>query len=437
MRIRAATALLLTSALLLGAAAAACSAFGGTDANPTPGGDGGAEAASGGCSGKVCDCDGDPANGAETDVTQNDPNNCGACGRVCAADPVLKVATCIAGVCNAAPILDQLPFASVVVAHGDDVYFADGNPNGPAGTARHAGPPDFAPSTVSLPQSTAIVSMAVDGDDLYVVSAQEPNGRGYLNRMPRTGDCGGGCSTTLDGTAGSGTPPLRVAISANTVYWVRAPSGNDVGQLMAQPKADAGPAIVLDSRAGYNQPSFQLPSLVVSGGFVYAAHEVYMPEVSSDGVAALPLVGCPMTKAMCVTDREFSRTAGLAADKDTLYYVELGDAGPVSIGRVKDSELMGAAFVVRPGLGAVIAVDDRDFYWVESAAAGAAVQWSILRSGKDGKCPTYAPCPQTVARVTCADGNDPTCGIAAIAPGATQIFFARGGGKGGVFRVPR
>lgn len=38
-----------------------------------------------GCLGDYWDCDGDPLNGCEVDLA-HDPNNCGACGRVCVTD---------------------------------------------------------------------------------------------------------------------------------------------------------------------------------------------------------------------------------------------------------------------------------------------------------------------------------------------------------------
>jgi hypothetical protein len=52
----------------------------------------------GGCNGGFSDCDGNPSNGCETDVT-NDPNNCGACGRVCAGTANGSPA-CNNGVCD-------------------------------------------------------------------------------------------------------------------------------------------------------------------------------------------------------------------------------------------------------------------------------------------------------------------------------------------------
>jgi hypothetical protein len=50
------------------------------------------------CNAGFADCDGNPSNGCETNTT-NDVNNCGACGRFCAANNV-ATKTCTAGLCN-------------------------------------------------------------------------------------------------------------------------------------------------------------------------------------------------------------------------------------------------------------------------------------------------------------------------------------------------
>jgi hypothetical protein len=50
------------------------------------------------CAGGVCGCDGNPANGCETNLAI-DVNNCGACGNVCPLPPN-AISTCGGGVCG-------------------------------------------------------------------------------------------------------------------------------------------------------------------------------------------------------------------------------------------------------------------------------------------------------------------------------------------------
>jgi len=433
--VRIVSGMVFVCAAAIGLSFAQCGSFGGSDskapttsddaATPVEAGDGAA------CTSGACSCTG-------IDVTKDDAANCGACGRACAIDPVLGVGECKAGVCTAVPVQAKLPYASVVVASGNHVYFADGSTSGAPGSVWHAAAPDFAPAQISVPQPQAVISMAVDDTNVYVVSAQPENGKGFVVRMPRTGDCDGGCASTLDSVTG-GVAPLAVALSADAVFWVRSPSGNDVGELMTRPKAEGTPPVAIDQRSGYNRAGRRFPSLVTSNGFVYAEHEVAAGEPqTTNGVDALPIGGCPLSNPMCVVDRVTISTAGIAAYKDALFYVGLADdGGATHVGRVRDTEKSGTLlFADRPNLGYLLAVDDRDLYWVERDPTAKGADWTIARRGKDGTCGTYAPCPQIVARESCL-AADPQCAITSIAIGDTMIFYARGGSSGGVYRTPK
>jgi hypothetical protein len=130
---------------------------------------------------------------------------------------------------------------------------------------------------------------------------------------------------------------------------------------------------------------------------------------------------------MCATDVEQMSTAGFAADNDTLFFVatNVADAGENEV-RARAADGTTKQLVVgRTGVGTVVDVDDKDLYWLESGSGTT----RLMRGGKNGSCPDYAPCPQVVAEVIGA--------ISVIAVGKTQVFYGVDGSPGGIFRTPK
>jgi hypothetical protein len=262
--------------------------------------------------------------------TQNDPANCGACGKSCGGG------TCSSGFCQPLTIASGLGQPYSLVIDGTNAYVASGAVSkvplsGGAVTtisgdlaqsvavdannvywwwylhglekAPLAGGPEV---EIGASPTTGGFRIAVDATNVYWVDA---NG---LQRVP----IGGGTPTVLQSVSVGG-----VAVDATNVYWTQP----NTGQLFKAAKAGGAP-VALNVSLGGSEP------LVVDASNVYVADGNTVWQVPIDGSAAvaLTIVNGGLEPPLAIDSQYVYFTLGIAPSYQCsgLHRVPIG-GGPV------------------------------------------------------------------------------------------------------------
>jgi len=312
------------------------------------------------------DCDGNAANGCETDLATSEPH-CGACGHDCSGG------TCDDGAC----LIETPAFGCRALAVDDANVYRAGN-DLTKSSKKGGGAAVLGPYPAGI---------ALDSTDVFYIRDLSPD----PSEVGRVSKSGG--PTSLLATTPSTKPPGGVAVDATSVVWTELiysqwdPAG---GSLRSMPKAggaittlasglDGPEHIALDATHAYWTQNDQVMRVPLSGGTpeVVASGQVWPRFVAVDGThaywATSTFIGCP-----CSLSR--APLAGgavevLAQPTKSVAYVTLDDASVYWVEWSTISDADGAVKRVPKSGGAVevvadeleqpdgLAVDDESVYF--------------------------------------------------------------------------
>ena len=321
------------------------------------------------CTATQLDCDGDPQNGCETDVTRS-AVHCGACGRSC-----LRGA-CERGSCLPFELATGQAQPSRVVVDASHVYWVNqGDPGAVMRRRLDAGAPETVWSAGKIPGG-----LAVDADAVYW--SQLENG-GSVFRLAKS-DVGTATPPRELATAQGGS--ISVAVDATHVYWTtpntvrRAPKLGGALETLAR-EQDSPFALVVDVgrlfwtnyRGGQVMTvllSSPVPTPLATGqgspaglagdlSALYWTNNQAGPGGAPPAVMTLPKAVSGSAPAV-LADRQ-SAPAGVAVFGNDVFWANSGDG---TIGRV--AKQGGAISVVASSQATPsdVAVDATAIYWV-------------------------------------------------------------------------
>lgn len=255
------------------------------------------------CAAGFADCDGNGANGCETNI-DSDPLHCGGCGVACG------VGTCAGAACQVAQVLASgIPTVAYMATDGTSLYLASGGHSNVAYTdgSVQSIPLAGGTPTVLVSNVPSVNGLSFDGTHVYFSSIGNGNfDNGFLGRvLPQGGtyetfaanqpyclyalqrgqrtywlNAGTASASWADGavrvsiagaasTIATETNPTGVDEGSGFVYWLSggSPSGGfDDGALRRQPIAGGATETLVTTipKAG---------TLIVAGGLVYYAEE--------------------------------------------------------------------------------------------------------------------------------------------------------------------
>jgi hypothetical protein len=330
------------------------------------------------CNAGFVNCDGQAANGCESDP-QTDPNNCGSCGVVCPA-PKSGPAVCAAGQCAFQPLVSGLNAPAAIAIDATHLYWAE--------------------------QGSFDAAFNYSHD-------------GAVKRVPLAGGA-------VEVLASGLEDPYAIALDAGNVYWAEYGSFAPFVGAAVKKKAKAGGAVTtLATQSGYGVG----PQMAVDSSRVYWAN-------TWDGqVDSVPVGGGSTTALVITTGWPWS----VAVDSTSLYWTEnfagqtvyradLNGANQVTVG-VADS--YAAGIVV---FGSTVAWGDTP----DSNGNGLKV-WSASAAG-NGARTLLNPNYPVSANLLAADGTRVYASSYSDNPGSPQSELQSGGGEksyppGGYFGV--
>lgn len=287
--------------------------------------DGGSDATEPACPPGFASCDGDPANGCETDLATS-ASHCGGCGRSCGAE------TCAGGTCGSMLVIDNIAMPSAIAVAGDDVYVTSevAAPNGSLFTCKTGGCAMPVPLVGGMSKPNAV---AVDGTWIYFSSSDK-----FLRRCQRP------------------------ACAAPTTF------GNDsFSAIKVQPTAlyavsefNAYAARILEGDGGVLTLSISNPlAIAVDTSAVFMTVDTG----TQGGILTCPLSGCvPLGRGpqIALTTRDLR---GIAVDEKDIYWTET-DKGRVM---KMSKDFLGPQVIVSETARKPIdvALDGAFVYWTE------------------------------------------------------------------------
>ena len=261
----------------------------------------------------------------------------------------------------------------------------------------------------------------MDDDFVYAVANYLPNNDGRLIRLQRAGTCAAACAA-LETPQPEGAVN-RVLLADRRLFFVFGRSGNVADDLRgAAPDGFTGGGTTL-----YTGPF--LGDIAVGGGFLHVA-EHGSSGIGAERLMVRPVDACPASTPQCAVALVADAVVtGMAADDDAVYFA---DAKTRTLGRKTRSGSSLIEPLVRDlTVAGGVALDGDDVYFSEhdpAADGGALTTGRVRRIGKNGKCASYLPCPQTVAAGIPA--------LTSFAVGTTMVFFTSGT-SGQVLRTPK
>lgn len=241
---------------------------------------------SGTCSGSCLDCDGDPGNGCETDVT-SDPSNCGACGHDCDGYG------CNAGVCEIALLVSDADLPWDLAVDDTAVFWVEEGPGPNEGSVHTVPLQGGASSTLAEGESTPI---AVALDDAWVYWVSFASG-GSVARVGKAGTDYAQLAVT--------NAPRSLALDAERVFW-----STVEGAIMHLPKSGGTPTPLTQAGPG------------VCSVFVNEDHIYWTNRLSGD-VSRLDKLDTTGASLTTVATSQSNPTA-VYVDAQHVYWLEAG-----------------------------------------------------------------------------------------------------------------
>ena len=305
------------------------------------------------CTAPMGNCDNDPGNGCETDLTSNG-QHCGACEHDCFGG------TCTNGQCEPVMIAENLDSPWLVVADRDGVYWAAaGKAIGFEGVIYMSDLDGSNAVQLATGQHWPFMGLAVDEHHVYWTNYGKVTDRdGTVMRVAKVGG-------TAEVVAGGLSGPKAVAVDATHVYWT-----NNDGTVTRAVKDGSSPLEVLAQQA-----SGKPLGIVVDGTNVYW-------DSTAGEIFSVPLAGG--TTQTLTTNQGAPRF--MTADLNHVYWVsqsgDVTDAGgfPV-ISRIGKSG--GSAEIVALSSdtgGYDIDMDTTHVYWT-NFSTGEVLRVSLQDSG--------------------------------------------------------
>ncbi len=329
------------------------------------------------CAAGTADCDGDVANGCETN-TATSATSCGRCGNACAPGQA-----CVAGACVSSAPMPQIIATGEggpigITADGVNVFWS----NRDSGQIVRAAPDGSARTVLTSGQTATLSLMDSDRADVYWTAF----GAGTVYATPKAG---GAVRVVATAAGASG-----MVVWGGYVYF-----GNFGAGVVYRAPASGGAATVVQSG---------LP-----GRLSVAATDgtsLYLASADTNSIYRMPIGGGALTTL--ATGQSYP--VGIALDQQYLYW---GNAGSGAVMRMPLAGGAPTAIVTGLGMPDGVAADDRYVYWADYTAgrigriAKPAMVCRVGRGDCDGDaangCEVELAAGQTCAggAVTCASNR--------------------------------
>jgi hypothetical protein len=333
---------------------------------------------------------------------ESDPKNCGTCGHDCLGGG------CVAGRCAPAALVSALGAPFYLALDETNIYWTDSSPQGTATLWRL--PKLAAPGT--MPQGVAQVngplqSVAADATGVYF---------GWGDGSATTGDVvlSSGAGTTNVAAAPS---PNSIALDATSVYWTTDGLTTPRGVFRAAKAAGAAPTKLVSSS---------------NGGSLHATVSqdklFWVDDFGSDGLHRCTLPQCADDVLISALDN---------ANAVVAFGTNVFTTDFTSIHQFPQSSPAGAIvapIITGQALPFAMAVDDKDFYWINLG--------NYTMNFKNGD---VRHCPVVGGAVTCTGLGSSAGEVVMAAPGTLPRAIAMDAkavywtvqGTGAVYRLAR
>ncbi len=362
---------------------------GGSGGAATSNGTGTSQPASSSSSGVTCgfgsaDCDGDPANGCETD-TLNDPGHCGGCNSVCASGGN-GVAVCVKGTCQL-ECNDGFGDCDGSAKNGCETPLASDPKNCGACkvacmvacVAGHCADQKAIAKGLNHPTAIAVDAVSVYWIELGSVAAFTD---GAVKQMPK--DLSAPPATLASKLA----RPVALAIAGDTLYWATggtAAANFADGTVQALKFGNPAPIVIA---SGQQDPA----SVAVDGNTVYWTNAGTPPSFSDGAVMSLTMA--PNAKPVVVAANQ-KYPQQVAVDGGYVYWLASGTQGinysdgalwSAPVGKVAPPKLLASglngAFHFSPAFGKFIVVAETNGYQVTEVVSDGSNKKVLYPTGK-------------------------------------------------------
>jgi hypothetical protein len=340
------------------------------------------------------DCNGNPSDGCELDVSANDPKNCGACGHVC--DMGCGLGLCAPTVLAQAGLVS--PFA--LALSGTDLFVADRGkdgmmpPNGQIVKLPAAG----GALTVLAPAQASPRDIAVDAQYVYYTTFGATGANGSVLKVGRDGTCAGAptCPIVL---ASSREGPRAIALDDTYVYWgEKGLAANQYmdGAVYRVKKDGTAPVETIVSATG------SVGAIAVNDTSVFYGAKGHIFSVSKVGGTGVDLA---------IAD------GGIAISGTSLF---LGDSSRVMVAGLDGS---GQKVILPTSGGLALVANGADLFLY--------VTTFVAKARSDGSCPGGGTCPEKMLTLT----TPLDASTSPMAVDASYLYAASPDGR--VLRAPR
>ncbi len=256
------------------------------------------------CAAGTGDCDADPSDGCETDITK-DPANCGNCGVHCKG-PNATGGTCAASSCVLACDSGYADCDKDPVNGCETYLLEDGANCGACGKdcvhggcqASTCGAPPVALGTTSIVSSNS--GIAVDATNVYVAGQFDANTGGVLS-VPKAG----GAAKVL---VNDDCDINSLVVDATTVYWAGTDCNTGNSAIKSAPIAGGATTVLMDDTTNTQYPA----------GLIADATTLYWYDSNQGTIYSMPKTGGgPQILASLQGGQQM---LGFAADATTLYF---------------------------------------------------------------------------------------------------------------------
>src|SRR5262249_43558984 len=238
----------------------------------------------GSCVGALRDCNGNSADGCETDTSSN-PNHCGRCGHSCLG------AMCKNSLCESIPMASGQADVTVLGQGGDGLFWGSDATHS-VWSISHFGE---SPKQVATGQGDFQLGVLVDAQYAFWSGF---NGTWEVRAIA----VGGGPVTSV---AQTGDYPSAMAMDATTIYWADAVDG---GRIVGRDKSGGAPREMASGQGS------------ISGIAVDADHVYWSIPGASGGIKSTPTDASMSSTVMTVAAGHDA--ACVAVDETSIYFAD-------------------------------------------------------------------------------------------------------------------